>query len=100
MRQVLVDHARARATQKRSGEEPKFQVEAETGSSELVELLDLDGALDALTQEDESLARIVEMKYFGGMTAEETAEALGRSVHIIRHDLRFAQAWLRRRLSR
>jgi hypothetical protein len=40
------------------------------------------------------------MKYFGGMTAEETAETLGRSVHIIRHDLRFAQAWLRRRLSR
>ena len=46
MRQVLVDHARARAAQKRGGEEPKFEVEAETGSSELVELLDLDGALD------------------------------------------------------
>jgi len=99
MRQVLVDHARARATQKRGGEEPKFAVEAETGT-EQVELLDLDRALDALTQEDESLARIVEMKYFGGMTAEETAEALDRSVHIIRHDLRFAQAWLRRKLSR
>jgi RNA polymerase sigma factor (TIGR02999 family) len=99
MRQVLVDHARARATRKRGGAEPKLEVEAESGS-ELVELLDLDGALGALTQEDESLARIVEMKYFGGMTAEEMAEALGQSVHIIRHDLRFAQAWLRRRLSR
>ena len=83
MRQVLVDHARARATQKRGGEEPKLEVEAESGS-ELVELLDLDGALDALTQEDEALARIVEMKYFGGMTAEETTEALGPSVHVVR----------------
>ena len=99
MRQVLIDHARARATQKRGGEGPKLEVEAETGT-EQIELLDLDRVLEALSQEDESLARIVEMKYFGGMTAEETAEALGRSVHIIRHDLHFAQAWLRRRLSR
>jgi RNA polymerase sigma factor (TIGR02999 family) len=99
MRQVLVDHARARAAQKRGGEGPNLELEAETGA-EQVELLDLDRALEVLSQEDESLARIVEMKYFGGMTAEETAEALGRSVHNIRHDLRFAQAWLRRRLSR
>jgi DNA-directed RNA polymerase specialized sigma24 family protein len=41
---------------------------------------------------------VVEMRYFGGMTAEETAEALSVSVHIVRHELRFAQAWLRRRL--
>jgi DNA-directed RNA polymerase specialized sigma24 family protein len=40
------------------------------------------------------------MRYFGGMTAEETAEALGLSVHVVRHDLRFAQAWLRRKLAR
>ncbi len=38
------------------------------------------------------------MRYFAGMTAEETAEALGLSVHVVRHDLRFAQAWLRRKL--
>jgi RNA polymerase sigma factor (TIGR02999 family) len=99
MRQVLLDYARARATQKRGGEEPKLEVEAETGA-EQVELLDLDRALDALADEDESLMRIMEMKYFGGMTAEETAEAIGLSVHIVRHDLRFAQAWLRQKLSR
>ena len=99
MRQVLIDHARARATQKRGGEGPKLEVEAETGTAQ-VELLDLDRALDALADEDESLMRIMEMKYFGGMTAEETAEALGLSVHIVRHDLRFAQAWLRQKLSR
>jgi DNA-directed RNA polymerase specialized sigma24 family protein len=40
------------------------------------------------------------MRYFGGMTAEETAEVLGQSVHVVRHDLRLAQAWLRRKLSR
>jgi DNA-directed RNA polymerase specialized sigma24 family protein len=39
------------------------------------------------------------MRYFGGMTAEEIAEAVGRSVHIARHDLRYAQAWLRRKLA-
>ena len=52
-----------------------------------------------LAADDDSLARLVEMRYFGGMTAEETAEALGISVHVVRHDLRLAQAWLRRRLS-
>ena len=76
-----------------------FGVDAEGGTTR-VELFDLDRALEELSQEDESLARIVEMKYFGGMTAEETAEVLGRSVHVVRHDLRFAEAWFRRRLSR
>jgi DNA-directed RNA polymerase specialized sigma24 family protein len=75
----------------------QLEVEGE-GDLELVELIALDGALKALAEEDESLARVIEMRYFGGMTAEETAEALGRSVHVVRHDLRFAQAWLRRRL--
>jgi DNA-directed RNA polymerase specialized sigma24 family protein len=59
----------------------------------------LDDAIKALAAEDESLARLIEMRYFGGMTAEETAEALGLSVHVVRHDLRYAQAWLRRRLT-
>ena len=43
--------------------------------------------------------RLIEMRYFGGMTAEETAMALGQSVHVVRHDLRLAQAWLGRKLS-
>jgi len=60
----------------------------------------LNDAIQDLAGENESLARLVEMTYFGGMTAEETAEALGMSVHVVRHDLRFAQAWLRRRLAR
>jgi RNA polymerase sigma factor (TIGR02999 family) len=105
MRQVLVDYARARAANKRAGEEKGklqpltsgIQLQAKAHTSPL-ELLDLDTALDALTQEDPPLAKLIEMHYFGGMTAKETAEAVGQSVHIVRHDLRLAQAWLRRRL--
>jgi RNA polymerase sigma factor (TIGR02999 family) len=105
MRQVLVDYARARATQKRSGGAVRnvewtanLEVESEKGI-ELLDLIELDGAIKALAAEDESLARLIEMRYFGGMTAEETAEALELSVHTVRHDLRYAQAWLRRKLA-
>jgi DNA-directed RNA polymerase specialized sigma24 family protein len=76
-----------------------LEVKGEKGV-EMLELIELDGAIKALAAEDESLARLIEMRYFGGMTAEETAEALGLSVHVVRHDLRFAQAWLRRKLAR
>ena len=62
--------------------------------------LDLNRALDALAHEDPALAELIEMRYFGGMTAEEMAEALGKSVHVVRHDVRLAQAWLRRKLNR
>jgi RNA polymerase sigma factor (TIGR02999 family) len=104
MRQVLLDYAKSRATQKRSAHNrsPQFtaslEVQGESGGVELLELIELDGAIQALAAEDEALARLIEMRYFGGMTAEETAEALGLSVHVVRHDLRFAQAWLRRKL--
>jgi RNA polymerase sigma factor (TIGR02999 family) len=105
MRQVLVDYARARAAQKRSGGGERIplwtaslEVNGDKGM-ELLELIELDDALKAMAEEDESLARLIEMRYFGGMTAEETAAALGMSVHVVRHDLRFAQAWLRRKLS-
>jgi len=77
----------------------RLQVEGESGV-ELVELLDLDFALEGLAAEDQQLARLIEMRYFGGMSAEDTAEALGLSVHVVRHDLQLAQAWLRRRLDR
>jgi RNA polymerase sigma-70 factor, ECF subfamily len=106
MRQVLVDHARARSSKKRGagGEvNASWAGQLEIGpehDSELVEMIELDSALHALAGEDESLARVIEMRYFGGMTAEETAEALGVSVHVVRHDIRLAQAWLRRRLTR
>jgi RNA polymerase sigma factor (TIGR02999 family) len=106
MRQVLVDYARARATAKRTNsaepDEPRTtSLEVHGGSGiELLELIELNDALQALSAENESLGRLIEMTYFGGMTAEEVAKALGMSVHVVRHDLRFAQAWLRRKLAR
>lgn len=108
MRQVLVDYAKSRGAKKRGGGEhgQPERVALTTGvgakgevSIDLLNLLELDGALEALATEDESLAKIIEMRYFGGMTAEETAEAIGLSVHVVRHDLRFAHAWLRRKLT-
>jgi RNA polymerase sigma-70 factor, ECF subfamily len=105
MRQVLVDYARSRGAQKRFGDlqrEPLWTTTIEIRDDqgvELIELIQLDGAIEALAAEDAKLARLIEMRYFGGMTAEESAEALGLSVHAVRHDLRFAQAWLRRKLA-
>jgi RNA polymerase sigma-70 factor, ECF subfamily len=104
MRQVLVDYARSRSTQKRSAGLGKSDWTASLEVStpkgiELIELIKLDDALKDLAVEDESAARVIEMRYFGGMTAEETAQALAISVHVVRHDLRFAQAWLKRRLT-
>ena len=104
MRHVLVDHARARAAKKRSSDghaDWTASIGAEDRQGlDPVQLLDLDAALESLVSEDPTLARLIEMRYFGGMTAEETAEVLGQSVHVVRHDLRLAQAWLLRRLSR
>ena len=104
MRQVLIDYARSRATEKRGDSSAEslsattLEVNGEYGP-QLMDLIALDDALAALAAENEQFARIIEMRYFGGMTAEETAQELGISVHIVRHELRFAQAWLRRRLN-
>ncbi|MCW5966234.1 MAG: sigma-70 family RNA polymerase sigma factor [Bryobacterales bacterium] len=105
MRQVLVDYARSRSTQKRFGGLMRglsstalleFQ---DDGGPNLVAILQVDDALAALAADHETASRVIEMRYFGGMTAEESSEALGLSVHVVRHHLRFAQAWLRRKLS-
>ena len=104
MRQVLVDYARTRTSDKRGGkragnaDEMAVELKSSDTGLEAIELLDLDRALHELAEEDSSLATLIEMRYFGGMTAEESAEKLGKSVHVVRHDLRLAQAWLRRKL--
>jgi RNA polymerase sigma factor (TIGR02999 family) len=108
MRQVLVDYARARQTEKRGGGEIRSLEENEDSrtlemragpTSEPVEVLNLHRALEALAAENHELAELIELRYFGGMTAEEIAETRSRSVHVIRHDLRLAHAWLRRHLA-
>jgi RNA polymerase sigma-70 factor (ECF subfamily) len=105
MRQVLVDHARSSAAAKRGGDDQRvpldtsIEIKDESGSEQL-KLLDVHRALEALERENGPLAQVVEMHYFGGMTAEEVAESTHRSVHVIRHELRLARAWLRRELAR
>jgi RNA polymerase sigma factor (TIGR02999 family) len=105
MRQILVDYARSRTTQKRlgpGGSEPLWStadMAAFDRGPGFREVVELDDALAALSAENEILGRLIEMRYFGGMTAEQSAKALGMSVHVVRHHLRFAQAWLRKRLS-
>lgn len=101
MRQVLVDWARRNCANKRGGAHAQVTlvdnlVVSEERSSEL---LALDQALTALGQFDERGCRAVEMKYFGGLTMEEIAEALGVSVPTVVRDLRSSEAWLRRQLA-
>ena len=102
MRRILVDYARARASGKRGGDLHRVEtsgVELGTDGQNFLPLLELDRALDQLAAENPVLAQAIEMRYFGGLTADEAAEVTGRSVHSVRHDLRFAQAWLRRTLA-
>jgi RNA polymerase sigma factor (TIGR02999 family) len=104
MRSILVDYARARGCAKRGGNERRITLDTGlempmANGDSMVSLLDLDLAIEALARENPYLAQVIEMRYFGGMTAQETAEVVGRSVHIVQHELRFAHAWLRRRLA-
>ena len=96
MRRVLVDHARARGFQKRGGGEQTVPLETTILVSRApdIALLDLDHALDALAEVDERKARVVEMRFFGGMTVEETAGALGVSGDTVKRDWRLAKLWL------
>ncbi len=102
MRKILIDHARIRKAAKRgSGRERLPLDEARDASIERPEiLLELDDALTALDALDPRKARLVEMHYFGGMTAEESAAALDLKVPAVRRELRVAQAWLQRELGR
>ena len=97
MRQILVDHARARLSAKRGGDAVIIQLDegvdvARQGQS--ADLLGLNDALDALAKRDPRKARIVELRYFGGFTADETAKSIGISLATIRRELRLAEAFL------
>lgn len=98
MRQILVDHARRRGREKRgSGEAHLSLDEAITPSaSKDADLLALDDALAKLEAFDARKCTVVEMRYFGGCTVEETAEALGISTITVIRETRVAEAWLRR----
>jgi len=100
MRQILIDHARTRNAAKRGGGEGVFSIEE--GMDSAMErpsaLIQVDDALQALELHDKRKAQLIEMRFFGGMTAEESAEVLNLPVQKIRSELRVAQAWLKREL--
>lgn len=100
MRQILVDAGRRRNAVKRDAKGlTTVQLQAEAESPQTVEILDLDEALVALEQLDSGQARVVELRYFGGLTIEETAAVLDWSVATVNRDWRAARAWLYLRLS-
>jgi RNA polymerase sigma factor (TIGR02999 family) len=95
-RRVLVDHARRRVAQKRGGEQIRITLDegAVGGTSDVEDLLALDEALERLAGLNERLARVVEMRYFGGLSEEETAEALGLTPRTVRRDWVKARGFL------
>ena len=101
MRRVLLDHARAHLSAKRGGHQVKVSLEHVAISSETrsVELLVLDSALTELAAIDVKQSHIVEMRFFGGLTEEETAEILGISPRTVRREWTVARAWLFGRMS-
>lgn len=100
MRQVLVDTARARAAAKRAAaqEIPLADV-PDLGPRPDRSLLAIDDALQRLEKTDPLKGQLIEMRYFAGMTAEESSRALCKPVHTIRRELRLAQAWLRKEMA-
>jgi RNA polymerase sigma factor (TIGR02999 family) len=100
MRQILIDHARTKYAQKRGGRQEKLSLdEAQDACMERPGLmLRIDDALNQLAREDPHKARLIEMRFFGGLTAEESAAVLDLPVSAVRRDLRVAQAWLQREL--
>jgi RNA polymerase sigma factor (TIGR02999 family) len=101
MRRVLVEHARARLAHKRHGERvPLTGVADVLGTTpSLHDLLSVDAALDGLGTIDPRLVRVVECRYFAGLTIPETAAALGISHTTVSNDWRFARAWLHHTIS-
>jgi RNA polymerase sigma factor (TIGR02999 family) len=102
MRMILVDHARSRHALKRGGESEPVTLDAtQIASADRVriDVLDLERAMERLAEIDRRLCRIVECRYFGGMTEPETAEALAISVRTVQRDWKRARAWLRKDLS-
>lgn len=101
MRRVLVDHARSRGYTKRGGDAQRVELDevATVPQKQAADLIALDDALTDLAALDQRKSRIVEMRYFGGMSIEEIAEALGVSAATVNRDWKTAKAWLLRAIS-
>ena len=103
MRRILMDHARKHTAEKRGGDAEVLPIEEEiliVSHDKSAELVALDDALNQLAEMDERKAKIVELRYFGGLSIEETAEVLGVSVPTVNREWRMAKAWLYSEIAR
>ncbi len=102
MRRILVDHARQRLADKRGGAAEKVALDEgliDVSDEKASNLVELDAALKRLAEIDEQKARLVELRYFGGLSIEETAEVLGVSIATVNRQWRLAKAWLYKEIS-
>lgn len=101
MRHILVDHSRRHRAAKRGGGGPKVPIDEGIVMSQErpADVVALDDALKTLAKFDERKSKVIELRYFGGLTVEEMAEVLGVSVATIGRELRMAQAWLQREMT-
>ena len=102
MRQILVDYARSHRASKRGGDVYKLALEEAEEQPRVidVDIVALDDALKSLAEMDEQQSRVVELKFFGGLSIEDTAEVLGISASTVKRDWITARAWLYRELNR
>jgi RNA polymerase sigma factor (TIGR02999 family) len=101
MRRILVDHARARRRTKRGGSALLVSLDAAADTpndSRVEDILAIDEALDRMSSVDKEQVRIIELRFFAGLTVEETARVLGRSPRTVKREWRLAKAWLYREL--
>jgi len=101
MRHILVDYARAHGAAKRGGDAVAVSLEETSALSptRAPDVLEVSEALDQLSKVDERKAKVIELRYFGGMEREEIATALALTVPTVKRDLRLGEAWLRRFLA-
>jgi len=102
IRRILVDHARARKAGKRGGDAAKIQIDESVAAPEQqnLDLVVLDDCLRALAEIDPQQARVVELRYFAGLTVEETAEVMRVSPTTVKREWRLARAWLHREIAK
>lgn len=102
MRRILVDLARAKGSQKRGGRAPMVPLDDVdvAGDTQAPDVVALHDALEALARVDARKARVVELRYFGGLTVDETADVIGVSPETVMRDWTFAKVWLLRELDR
>ena len=100
MRRILIDRARKRMAQKREGDRRRIELSVEIAGTDSDErLVQLDEALDALYEYEARKAEVVKLRYFAGLTNEETAAALGISTATAQRDWQFSRAWLHSRMA-